>query len=150
MSGVSLADLERGGTGHVGRVVRSTLLFIAGFTVVFVALGATASALGQALLDRRRLLETVAGVVVIGMGVVLAGFASPRVVMTERRFHVSPSRLGPWAAPVMGMAFAFGWTPCIGLILGGVLALAASQATLARGIVLLLAYSVGLGVPFLV
>src|SRR5205823_9812212 len=75
---------------------------------------------------------------------------SPRVLQQERRFHVSPSKLGAWAPPVMGMAFAVGWTPCIGPALSAVLVLAGAQGTLVRGIAMLLAYSLGLGVPFIV
>jgi cytochrome c-type biogenesis protein len=144
MSGLSAGELAT----ERARVLRATLLFVAGFTVVFVALGATASALGEALQDHQRGLNQAAGVVVIIMGIVLAGVASPAVLMRERRFHVSPSSLGVFAPPVMGMAFAFGWTPCIGLVLGPILTLAASEGTVVRGVVLLVAYSFGLGVPF--
>lgn len=144
MSGLSAADLQT----ERARVLRATLLFVAGFTVVFVALGATASAVGQGLQDHQRGLNQLAGVVVIVMGVVLAGVASPAILMRERRFHVSPSALGVFAPPVMGMAFAFGWTPCIGLVLGPILTLAAADGTVAHGMVLLIFYSLGLGVPF--
>ena len=144
MSGLSAAELET----ERAQVLRATLLFVAGFTVVFVALGATASAVGQTLQDHQRGLNQAAGVVVIVMGVVLAGVVTPTALMRERRFHVSPSALGVYAPPVMGMAFAFGWTPCIGLVLGPILTLAASEGTVGRGVLLLIAYSFGLGVPF--
>jgi cytochrome c-type biogenesis protein len=144
MSGLSAAELDT----EKARLLRATLLFVAGFTVVFVALGASASAVGQTLTDHQRGLNQVAGVVVIVMGVVLAGVVSPTMLMRERRFHVSPSQLGVFAPPVMGMAFAFGWTPCIGLVLGPILSLAATERTVLRGVVLLVAYSLGLGVPF--
>jgi cytochrome c-type biogenesis protein len=144
MSGLSAAELE----SARARTLRATLLFVLGFTVVFVALGATASALGQTLQDHQRELNRIAGVVVIVMGVVLAGVVSPAALMRERRFHVSPSALGVFAPPVMGMAFAFGWTPCIGLVLGPILTLAAAEGTIGRGVLLLTAYSLGLGVPF--
>jgi len=124
--------------------------FIIGFTVVFTALGAAASGLGRVLLDHERPLAVAAGVVVAVLGLWLAGVGTPRLFMTERRFHPRPSRLGVWAPPVMGMAFAFGWTPCIGPVLGAVLGLAATRATLGSGVLLLVAYSLGLGVPFLV
>ena len=132
------------------RVVRASLLFVAGFTAVFIALGATASALGQSLQDHQRGLNQVAGAVVLAMGIVLTGVVSPSLLMRERRFHVSPSALGVFAPPVMGMAFAFGWTPCIGLVLGPILTLAASERTVGKGVVLLLFYSLGLGVPFVI
>ena len=136
------------------RLVRGILAFIAGFTVVFTILGASASALGRLFLTHQRSLETVSGLLIVAFGLVLvamaAGLALPSALSGERRFVVRPSMLGAWAPPVMGMAFAFAWTPCIGPVLGSVLALAAGTGgSAAGGIALLLAYSLGLGVPFL-
>lgn len=150
MSGVSATALVDGDTSHTDRrsLLQSTLLFVAGFTVVFVILGAGASSLGRTLREHQLGLNQIAGVLVIAMGVFLAGLVSPTVLQQERRFHVSPSRLGRAAPPVMGLAFAFGWTPCIGPVLSVVLTMAAGQGTLGRGILLLLFYSLGLGVPF--
>jgi cytochrome c-type biogenesis protein len=150
VSGISVAELQEGDPGNMRRVIVSTLLFVAGFTAVFVALGAAASGFGQALREHQRGFEMIAGAFVMAMGVFLAGFVSPRFLMMERRLHVSPSELGAWAPPAMGAAFAFGWTPCIGPILAGVLGLAEHDATLTRGVVLLAAYSLGLGVPFVI
>ena len=154
MSGVEMTSVEAGGSAlatraDTRRVLRATLLFVAGFTFVFVILfGTTASALGQALREHQVVLNQVAGVVVIVMGLAMAGIVSPRLLAQERRIHVSPARLGAFAPPVMGMAFAFGWTPCIGPVLAAVLSLAAAEGTLTQGVVLLLAYSLGLGVSF--
>ncbi|HVM08616.1 MAG TPA: cytochrome c biogenesis protein CcdA [Acidimicrobiales bacterium] len=148
MSGVSLAELGSPTAADTRRLLRSTLLFVAGFTIVFVALGASASALGQLLLENKRVLERVAGVLVIAMGLFLAGVIAPGFLQRERRFDVLPSKLGAFAPPVMGMAFAFGWTPCIGPSLAAVLALATNENTLGRGVALLFVYSLGLGVPF--
>ena len=148
MSGVGTADMAVATKTDTRRVLRATLLFVAGFTVVFVALGAAASAVGQALQEHQVLLNRIAGVVVIVMGLVIAGLVSPRLLAQERRVHLTPSRLGACAPPLMGMAFAFGWTPCIGPVLAAVLSLAATHGTLTQGVVLLLAYSLGLGVPF--
>lgn len=148
MSGVSATELAVATRVDQRRLLRSTLLFIAGYTAVFVALGATASTLGNLLLDHQRALERVAGVAIVVMGLFLAGLISPRLLQRERRFHVSPRRLGVLAPPAMGMAFAFGWSPCIGPVLGAILTFAAAEGTLARGVALLLAYSLGLGVPF--
>jgi cytochrome c-type biogenesis protein len=117
---------------------------------VFVALGAAASGFGQALREHQRGLEMIAGAFIMAMAVFLAGFVSPRFLMAERRLHVSPSEVGAWAPPLMGAAFAFGWTPCIGPVLAGVLGLAEHDATLTRGVALLAAYSLGLGVPFVI
>lgn len=148
MSGVGSAQLSSASKADLRKLVLSTLLFVAGFTVVFTAFGAGASALGQALREEKVLLTRISGLLVIAMGLFLAGFVTPAALDRERRFQVSPSRLGNWAPPVMGMAFAFGWTPCIGPVLATVLSTAATSSTLERGILLLLAYSLGLGVPF--
>jgi cytochrome c-type biogenesis protein len=143
-------DLRR----QQGRLLRGILAFIGGFTVIFTILGASASAIGRLFLTNQRSLETLSGILIMVFGGVLvamaAGVALPTALTGERRFAVRPSVLGAWAPPVMGMAFAFAWTPCIGPVLGGVLALAAGTGGSATGgIALLLAYSLGLGVPFL-
>jgi cytochrome c-type biogenesis protein len=149
-NGPSVEDVKR----ERARLLRGILAFIAGFTVVFTILGASASALGKLFLTHQRSLETVSGIVIMVFGSLLvamaAGVTPPMALSGERRFVVRPSALGVWAPPIMGMAFAFAWTPCIGPVLGSVLALAAGTGGSATGgIALLLAYSVGLGVPFL-
>jgi len=151
MSGVSVTQLAEGSTTVVDlrRLLRSTLLFVAGFTLVFVLLGAGASAVGQTLLRHKIILTQLSGALVIVMGLFLAGLVVPGAMQRERRFHVLPSRLGVFAPPLMGMAFAFGWTPCIGPILATVLALAANEGSLATGVKLLFVYSLGLGIPFI-
>ncbi len=150
ISGVSTAELAGATATKVDsrRVLRSTLAFVSGFTVVFVAFGATASAVGQLLLDHQLGLNKVAGGLIMVMALFLAGVVRPRFLERERRLQARPSKLGSYAPPVMGMAFAFGWTPCIGPVLGGVLGYAATGSTLTQGVVLLLFYSLGLGVPF--
>lgn len=149
MSGVGTADLASASAPDRKRLLRATLLFVLGFTVVFAVLEATASGLGQTLRSHQVVLDRVAGAVIVVAGLVFAGLLKPAWLMRERRIHVSPARYGDWAAPVMGMAFAFGWTPCIGPILGAVLTLASDTRTLARGEAMLVAYSLGLGVPFI-
>lgn len=161
VTGLSAAAVESGQARRA--VLRGIGGFVAGFTLVFVVLGAVASSLGHALVTHREGLRLVSGVVVIAFGAVLilaalpagvwrragAGASSAAAsVVQERRFEVQVGRLGPFAAPVLGMAFAFAWTPCIGPVLGAVLTLAASSATVVGGVVLLLAYSMGLAVPF--
>lgn len=153
MSGYSANEIATG-EASVRKVAFATLLFIAGFTAVFVALGATAFSLSGALLRNQNLTTRIAGWVIIAMGLFIAVSAvwNPRFLMgmmRERRMEVRPSRLGPWAPPVMGVAFGFGWTPCIGPVLTGILALAANSDTVGEGMVLLFSYSMGLGVPFL-
>jgi cytochrome c-type biogenesis protein len=149
VSGLSAADLETADKRELRPVLIGIGAFVLGFTLVFTALGATVSALGKLLEQHERTLEIASGVVIGLLGLWLAGIGTPALFNRERRFHPLPSRLGPFAPLIMGMAFAFGWTPCIGPVLGGVLALSAARATLASGVVLLVSYSLGLGVPFL-
>jgi cytochrome c-type biogenesis protein len=149
VSGLSAAEIEDGAARDLAPLLRGVLGFVAGFTVVFTALGAAASSLGHLLLGHQRGLDIAAGALVVVFGVWMTGFATPGRFLREHRFHPRPSRLGVWAPPVLGMAFAFGWTPCVGPVLGGVLGLAATRSTLASGVTLLVAYSLGLGVPFL-
>jgi len=148
MSGVGISELGTATKPDRRRLLWATLGFVAGFTLVFAALEATASGLGRALSSHQVGLDRLAGIVILVAGLVFAGLVTPKWLLGERRFHVSPSRLGDWAAPVMGMAFAFGWTPCIGPVLAAVLALASDSNTLLRGEAMLVVYSLGLGVPF--
>jgi cytochrome c-type biogenesis protein len=149
MSGVGGAQLATATRTDQRRLLRSTLLFVAGFTLVFAGLEATANGVSQSLQRHQRGLDQVAGVVIILMGLAFAGLR-PRVMERERRWHVLPSQLGEWAAPVMGMAFAFGWTPCIGPALAAVISLASDTHTIWRGEAMLVAFSLGLGVPFII
>jgi cytochrome c-type biogenesis protein len=153
MSGYSASQLEAGDVS-TGRMVRVILLFIAGFTVVFVALGAVATGLRTWLVQNLDVFTRVAGLVVVAFGLLMVAMAvSNRGMLAslsqDRRVDVRPSRLGAWAPPVMGAAFGFAWTPCIGPVLTVILATASLQETLFQGMGLLLAYSLGLGVPFL-
>jgi cytochrome c-type biogenesis protein len=150
MSGVGSSQLAVATRTDRTKLLRSTVLFVAGFTAVFVGLEAVASPVSQLLRRHQMVLNRGSGILIILMGLLLAGVVTPAFLQRERRLHVSPSQLGPWASPVMGMAFAFGWSPCIGPALAAVLSLAADQQTLARGELMLLCYSMGLGVPFVV
>jgi cytochrome c-type biogenesis protein len=150
MSGVGAAQMAESRRPDQRRLLRSTLLFVAGFTLVFAVIEATANGVGQTLSAHQRVLDQVAGVLIVVMGLVFAGLVRPGFLVRERRLQVMPSRLGEWAAPVMGMAFAFGWTPCIGPALAAVLSLSSESHTLGRGELMLVAYSLGLGVPFIV
>lgn len=153
MSGYSSVQLDAGEVS-TRRMVRVILLFILGFTVVFAAIGAAATGFGQFLRSNLTLLTRVAGLVIIVFGIFIVAMAIFNrgflaTLSQERKVHVRPSRLGKWAPPVMGVAFGFGWTPCIGPVLTVILATAAVQATVGEGIFLLISYSLGLGVPFL-
>lgn len=153
MSGYSVAELSEGDVS-LRRVAAKTALFVAGFTAVFVALGASATSLGRLLLQERMVFQTVAGWIVVAMGLFIAFTAiwTPQLLlpfMKDRRVEVSANSLGGFAPPVMGAAFAFGWTPCLGPFLGATLTLGAASETVGEGMVLLLFYSLGLGIPFL-
>jgi cytochrome c-type biogenesis protein len=150
MSGVGAQQLAETSGVDRRRLLRSTLLFVAGFTVVFAVLEATASSVSRLLIGHQVLLDRLAGLFILAMGLILAGAIRLGPVLTERRVQVRPSQLGEWAAPVMGMAFAFAWTPCVGPALGAMLALGSASSTFARGEAMLVAYSIGLGVPFVV
>ena len=152
MSGYSATDVADGEVS-TARMLRVTVLFVAGFTVVFVLLGATATGLGRTLLRNLPDIVKVAGWVVVAMGLFIAAAAlwNPRLLapfMREKRMEVRPSRLGALAPPVMGVAFGFGWTPCIGPTLAAILTVAGTEDTVVEGMFLLFVYSLGLGIPF--
>jgi len=155
MAGVSIEDLRERDEPEIGqrkirlRLVVSALAFILGFTVVFVTLGATASRLGQFLLRWQEELAIVAGGIIVMMGLHFLGLFRLGMLLREIRFHPRTLASGPTGAFVMGLAFAFGWTPCIGPVLAPVLAVAATQTTLWQGAGLLALYSLGLGIPLL-
>ena len=152
VSGYSVADLQTG-VASVSKMLRATLLFVAGFTVIFVAQGAGATSISRFLLQNQVVVTRIAGVVIAVFGVVMVGMSfSTRGIFAffarERRFHLAASRFGFLSPMVLGAAFGFGWSPCIGTILGGVLAIAASQDTIWAGMFLLFFFSLGIGVPF--
>jgi cytochrome c-type biogenesis protein len=129
--------------------VIAALLFVAGFSTVFVALGASASAIGAVVRFYSSELAVVAGIAIIIMGLHFLGITPIRFLYRQARLEVQKP-VGLWGAYAMGLAFALGWTPCIGPILAAILAVAASKATVAKGAGLLAVYSIGLGVPFII
>jgi cytochrome c-type biogenesis protein len=130
-------------------VMMSALLFVLGFSTVFVALGASASLIGGLIRAWSAQLSILAGIVIIVMGLHFLGLTRIGLLMREGRLPI-PKPVGLWGAYVMGLAFAFGWTPCIGPILAAILSIAAAEATVAKGAGLLAVYSAGLGIPFLI
>lgn len=147
MSGVGAFDQER---NRGLRTARVALAFVAGFTVVFVALGATATLLGSFLREHRIGLTQALGIVIILMGLFFMGALRVPWLYREKRFHPSP-KAGVWGSVVLGSAFAFGWSPCIGVTMTAVLAMAAGGSASGgpgEGALLLGVYSLGLGVPF--
>lgn len=150
LSGVSLDQLREsdGQEGIRGRVVANSLAFVLGFSLVFVLLGASASALGQVLLAQLPLLSKLAGGVIVLFGLHTMGLLRFAWLYQEKRVQIQRKPVGLLGSALVGVAFAFGWTPCIGPILAGILAYASTQETMAQGIGLLALYSLGLGVPF--
>jgi cytochrome c-type biogenesis protein len=130
-------------------VMLSALVFVLGFSTVFVALGASASFIGGFIRAWSAQLSIVAGIAIILMGLHFLGLTRIGFLMREGRLPI-PKPVGLWGAYVMGLAFAFGWTPCIGPILAAILSVAASETTVTKGAGLLAVYSAGLGIPFLI
>ncbi len=149
VSGLSVTELEGGGRANLGKIAVTTGLFTLGFGSVFTILGLAASGIGQAAFDNQETLTRVSGVIVMVMALYLVGsqvLMAPRL-FPEKRFQVS-GRLGWATPPVVGAAFGFGWSPCLGPVLAAVFGVAATQ-TSARAVALLAAYSIGMGVSFL-
>lgn len=144
MAGVATAAA---GTGR--RILLTSLAFVCGFSLVFVAFGATASAIGRLLGSNKAQIAYVAGALLVVLGLHMMGVFRIGFLDYEKRARASKRPAGLLGAGLVGVAFAFGWTPCIGPILGGILTIAGTQESVAQGVLLLGAYSLGLGVPFL-
>ncbi len=139
ITGLDIAELEHGNRHQQRRIARDTTLFILGFAAVSSALGLTATTLGHALLRSRTTLTRLSGPLVLSFALFLLGSLVRRApwLYQEKRFHPTLSRFDPFAAPIAGAAFGFGWTPCIGPVLGSVLALAATRGNAVQGVGLL-------------
>lgn len=149
LSGVSAFEAQHEREVRL-RVIGNSLLFIAGFTLVFVAFGLSAVALGQLLRQNQVMLRKLSGIIVIILGLHTAGVFQIPFLLRQVRAQVRMPQASPGRSFLIGMAFAAGWTPCVGPILGAILALAANSATVQQGFVQLLAYSMGMAVPFLI
>ncbi len=149
VTGMGAEELEEGG-GRVRRTILfHSLLFVAGFSLVFIAFGASATYLGQLLRDGQVWITRIGGVLVILFGLHLLGLTPLRFLSRERRVHLQRKPLGYFGAFAVGVTFGAGWTPCIGPILGGILTLAATRGQVSDGVQLLSFYSAGLALPFL-
>lgn len=146
ITGLSLEEVQ----GSRRTALIHSLLFILGFTLIFLALGATATVLGRALLSYRDWISRVGGVLVIIFGLYLLGAFNITALSQERRLHLARKPLGYLGTVMVGIAFGAGWTPCIGPILGSILIYTSSAPDFGRGMLLLLTYSLGLAIPFLV
>jgi cytochrome c-type biogenesis protein len=149
ISGTSLDRLKTNDASLLRTVLLNSVMFIVGFSITFIMLGATATWIGQFLLSRHRLLEQLAGLILIVFGIHLMGVLKINFLYKDKRFHNVEKPRGVLGALVLGLAFAFGWTPCIGPILAGILTLASTKQTVTQGMFLLAIYSAGLGIPFL-
>lgn len=151
LTGATIEHVESDGPGAGSKraIMMSALLFVLGFSTVFVALGASASLIGGLIRAWSAELSILAGIVIIVMGLHFLGLTRIGLLMREGRLPI-PKPVGLWGAYVMGLAFAFGWTPCIGPILAAILSIAAAEATVTKGAGLLAVYSAGLGIPFLI
>ncbi len=149
ISGAGVEELKSAETHLMRRVMVNSIGFILGFSVVFIALGAAATELGQVLGMYKHTLARVAGVVIILFGLHLTGIFKIKYLYTDARLHNLKGSSTVLGAFVVGFAFAFGWTPCLGPILTAILTIAGEQDTLVKGVLLLGVYSLGLAVPFL-
>jgi cytochrome c-type biogenesis protein len=145
LTGMTLPEV----TGRRRVALVHALLFVAGFSLIFILLGASATALGRALNYYQVWLQRIGGVLIIGFGLVCLGVFRVGLLSQERRLHLERKPVGYLGSALVGMAFAAGWTPCIGPVLGGILGLAATSTEVSRGVLLLAAYSAGLALPFL-
>ena len=150
LSGLSMEELRGEATEKVtGLILRNSVAFVIGFSVVFIILGASATAVGRFLLSQRGIFDVVAGVIIIIFGLHLTGLVKIPFLYREARMNTLAPKRGLAGSFILGFAFAFGWTPCIGPILTGILAMAAIKDTVFQGMFLLAIYSAGLAIPFL-
>jgi cytochrome c-type biogenesis protein len=149
ISGVGIEELKAQESALLRKVMLNSIAFVLGFSIVFVTLGALSTEVGQLAAEYKSTLARVAGVLVIVFGLHLTGILRIKALYADKRLHNVKGGNTPWGAFVIGFAFAFGWTPCVGPILSGILVIAAAQNSVAKGILLLTVYSLGLAVPFL-
>src|SRR6266516_2976227 len=149
ISGVGVEELKVQEASVLRKVMLNSLAFVAGFSIVFVTLGAISTEVGQLAAQYKAVLARVAGVLIILFGLHLTGILRINALYADKRLHNVKGGSTAWGAFVIGFAFAFGWTPCVGPILAVILGFAAAQDSITKGILLLTIYSLGLAVPFL-
>lgn len=152
LSGLSLEELQCGLKRKkiIKKAGLTSIFFVIGFSMVFVSLGASASLVGKFFIAHLKIFTKIAGILIIILGLHLLGIFKIRWLNAETKLKIKRFSPGPLGAFLIGMAFAFGWTPCIGPILAGILTLAATQKTIIKGMLLLSVYSAGLGIPFII
>lgn len=154
ITGISVDKLQEsesaaGVSKNLWKFLGETLLFILGFSFVFISLGASATMLGNFIFENRRLINIIGGIIIIIFGLQVAGVFNIKYLQYERRFHLKSKPVHKLGSFVIGFVFALGWTPCIGPILGSILTLASTKETVSQGIMLLSFYSIGLAIPFI-
>jgi len=153
ITGTSVKELsapEKRNFGKLKAVLPESLLFILGFSTVFVILGASATFLGSFLFARQKIIKIIGGLIVIFFGLHISGLFNIKFLQYEKKFHLRTRPVTKFGSFLVGMVFGFGWTPCVGPILGGILILAATKHSLVKGVLLLSFYSLGLGLPFFI
>ena len=150
ISGASVEELQNKDRKLLNTVLLHSIMFILGFTLVFVMLGAAATSIGQFLREYKKQLSWIAGVVIIVFGLHLTGIMKIKALYADKRLHSVQGGKSPLGAFVIGFAFAFGWTPCLGPIISTILIIASNEQTIPKGVFLLWVYSLGLAVPFLI
>jgi len=150
LTGLTFADLQAEHPTHLvrQRIIIHSLLFIAGFTIVFVLLGASATFVGSFLREHMKIMQKIGAVLIMLFGLHVSGLLPIQMLLGEKRVNIRNKPAGYFGSILVGITFAAGWTPCIGPILASILMVAAAEDTVYRGITLLLAYSLGLGIPF--
>ena len=151
ISGVSIEELTQGNfkSARLG-VILNSVLFILGFSLVFIAFGASATFIGKILLQNKRIIEIIGGIIIIILGIHFTGLIRFKFLEREKTIHLTKKPLGYLGSFLVGTAFAAGWTPCVGPILASILTLAASTQNVMKGIIMLSFYSLGLGIPFFI
>ncbi|MBU8905465.1 cytochrome c biogenesis CcdA family protein [Desertibacillus haloalkaliphilus] len=148
LTGTTISDNQIHATRKL--IITRSLGFILGFTIIFLLLGASSTFIGQFFTSNRQLFEQVGGIIIVVFGLQMTGLISIRMLISEKKFSSSPKKSTSFGSSVLfGFLFGTGWSPCIGLVLGSILVLAGRSDTMTEGMLMLLVYSIGLGLPFL-
>lgn len=150
ISGVSVEGLKKRTSKETLKIIYTSVVFVLGFSTVFILLGVSATAAGKLLAEYKGIISRIAGVVIIVFGLFLIGIIKMPWMSQERRFHIKGSSFNIFGVYLLGAAFAFGWTPCIGPILSSILLYTSTTENLQKGVILLSVYSLGLGIPFII
>ncbi|HRR96112.1 MAG TPA: cytochrome c biogenesis protein CcdA [Candidatus Ratteibacteria bacterium] len=148
ITGISIEQLQE--SKNTLKIFIISLFFISGFTLIFVLMGASATAIGNFILKKKNILRIIGGIIIIIFGLHLIGILKIKKLYTEKKIVLKNKKTGYLSSFLLGMAFSAGWTPCVGPVLSSILIIAANEKTVLRGIILLFTYSIGIGIPFLI